>query len=132
MRMEPYRFARTGSSGSNQLLEIDMKLAATLATIALACCLTGCATNKTTSAAPGAVNGDKACCAEGANKGAACCKEGEKAAPGAVSGKSECSATCKDAKTAAPGAVSGSGCCKEAKTAAPGAVSGKSGCCSGK
>ncbi len=89
-----------------------MKLAATFATLALACCLTGCATNKSTTAAPGAVNGEKACCKEGAAKGAACCKEGEK-------------------KAAAPGAVSGSGCCKDAKTAAPGAVSGcaeKSGC----
>lgn len=90
--------------------EFDMKLVATFAAVALACCLTGCASKQSTAAAPGAVNGEKACCAEGAAKGAACCKEGEKkaAAPGAVNGGS----CCKDAKAAAPGAVSGSGCCK--------------------
>jgi hypothetical protein len=107
-----------------------MKIVATFATLALACALTGCASNKANdTAAPGAVNG-KACCSEGAAKGAACCKEGEKAAPGAVSG----SGCCKD-KAAAPGAVSGSSCSKSCtdKAAAPGAVSGKAGgCCASK
>lgn len=106
-----------------------MKFVATFATLALACALTGCASNKANdTAAPGAVNG-KACCAEGAAK-SGCCKEGEKAAPGAVSG----SGCCKD-KAAAPGAVSGSSCSKSCgdKTAAPGAVSGKAGgCCASK
>lgn len=100
-----------------------MKLFATLATVTLVALLTGCSNNKTTTAAPGAVNGSKSECSEAGKTG--CSKE--------------CSTT--DAAKAAPGAVSGSGCCKDgaaktcpatSATAAPGAVSGKSGCCSEK
>jgi hypothetical protein len=103
----------------------------TIASLSIVALLAACSSTQTS--APGAVGAKKAeCCSAktecSATKAAApgavgekksgCCAEAAKAAPGAVSGKSDCASSCAT-KTE----------CSAAK-AAPGAVSGKSDCAS--
>jgi hypothetical protein len=103
-----------GSLSSVQFRRISSMKITTIAALSLVAFLGAC--TSTQSSAPGAVGAKKAdCCAAGTKTGECCATKNAAAAPGAVGEKKSgcCSETAKT--TAAPGAVSGKSECS-AKT----------------